>query len=151
MVQKPKTSHVLLSVMIISVIIFLSAGAILLYKPIQGPNTFATNLFKRPKNSFQDPFQTEEVRNPRTTASWGPWSSWSQCSYECLPGESQARTRTCSDQRLGTQVDLKLCLAHGSANSELRLCECSTFERRTTTEREENKEDQTTGKYYFKY
>ena len=31
--KKPKTSHVLLSVMIISVIIFLSAGAILLYKP----------------------------------------------------------------------------------------------------------------------
>ena len=26
---------------------------------VQGPNTFATNLFKRPKNSFQDPFQTE--------------------------------------------------------------------------------------------
>ena len=31
--KKPKTSHVLLSVMILSVIIFLSAGAILLYKP----------------------------------------------------------------------------------------------------------------------
>ena len=59
-------------------------------------------------------FSSSEVRNPRTTASWGPWSSWSQCSYECLPGESQARTRTCSDQRLGTQVDLKLCLAHVS-------------------------------------
>ena len=31
--KKPKTSHVLIAVMIISVIVFLSAGAILIYKP----------------------------------------------------------------------------------------------------------------------
>ena len=96
--------------------------------------------------------------------SWGEWSSWSQCSEQCLPGESQARTRLClrSDGEPSedltnckvtevTKIQFKLSknnnhsLQGGPSNIEMQRCICPSYiETAVST-------NNTSGKYYFKY
>ena len=42
---------------------------------------------------------------------WGPWNSWSKCSFDCEPGESQGRSRICIDKTsVAKSNDLKPCI-----------------------------------------
>ena len=40
---------------------------------------------------------------------WSEWSEWSACSKQCLPGESQARSRQCLDHRGSPTKDTSKC------------------------------------------
>ena len=42
-------------------------------------------------------------------AKWSEWSEWSACSKQCLPGESQARSRQCLDHQGASVKDTSLC------------------------------------------
>ena len=103
--------------------------------------------------------------------SWGEWSSWSQCSEQCLPGESQARTRQClrsdgepsddltnckvTEVTIFNRIQFLLCSRHlikiwlqgGPSNIEIQRCICPSY-----IETAVSKNDNTSsGKYYFKY
>ena len=66
-------------------------------------------IFSQYNNSTIDPnleFDFTDING----FSWGPWSSWSPCSIECKPGESQGRSRLCLKKSQIKSFDLKPCL-----------------------------------------
>lgn len=67
-------------------------------RPVAGP----------PARSRQQ--STSSRASSRTDATWSPWSEWTNCSAQCRPGESQARSRQCQAKSGGPPyIDVQNC------------------------------------------